>query len=132
MSTRAPRGLTLLTLALAAAGPPAQALAGDPVLPFADVRPGMVGEARTVVQGTEIVTFTVRVFDRQQVGDGPGGALILGRAEGPVIDASGGVAQGMSGSPVYVTGEDGVARVIGAVAYGAGDEAGVIVGITPI
>ena len=34
----------------------------------------------------------------------------------------------MSGSPVYVTGADGVARVMGAVAYGSGDQANVIVG----
>jgi len=38
----------------------------------------------------------------------------------------------MSGSPVYVTGADGVPRVIGAVAYGTGDQAGVVIGITPI
>lgn len=133
MNPRGARALLLATLAAAAAAAPsAAAQSGDPILPFSEVRPGMVGEARTVVRGTEIVTFTVRVLDRQQTGEGPGAALILGRAEGPVVDAAGGVAQGMSGSPVYVTGGDGVARVIGAVAYGAGDEAGAVVGITPI
>ncbi len=92
----------------------------------------MVGQARTVVRGTDIVTFPVTVLDVQHSSDAPGGALILVRAEGPLIDATGGVAEGMSGSPVYVTGADGVARVMGAVAYGSGDQANVIVGVTPI
>jgi hypothetical protein len=110
----------------------AHATAADPVMPLSDVRAGMTGEARTVVQGTEIVTFPVSVLDIQRAADSPGGALILARAEGPLMDRTGGVAQGMSGSPVYVTGADGVPRVIGAIAYGTGDQAGVIVGITPI
>ena len=58
------------------------------------------------------------MIDVQRVSDGPGGALILVRAEGPLIEQTGGVAEGMSGSPVYVTGADGVPRVIGAVAFG--------------
>jgi len=115
--------------ALATAGP---ASAADPILPLSQVQPGMVGEARTVVRGTDIVTFPVTVLDVQFTSDAPGGALILARAEGPLIEQTGGVAEGMSGSPVYVTGSDGVARVIGAVAYGAGDQANVIVGVTPI
>ena len=92
----------------------------------------MVGEARTVVRGTDIVTFPVRILDVQRAADGPGGALILARAEGPLMDETGGVAEGMSGSPVYVTGADGVPRVIGAIAFGAGDQANVVVGLTPI
>ncbi len=114
-----------------AAAAPASA-AGDPILPLSEVTPGMVGEARTVVQGTEIVTFPVRVLDVQRSYDGPGGALVLVRAEGPLMEQTGGVAEGMSGSPVYVTGADGVPRVIGAIAYGTGDQANVIAGITPI
>lgn len=115
---------------LAVAATPA--LAGDPVMPLTEVRPGMSGEARTVVRGTDITTFPVSVLDVQHTADAPGGALILARAEGPLMEQTGGVAEGMSGSPVYVTGADGVPRVIGAVAYGAGDQAGVIIGITPI
>jgi len=111
------------------AGP---AVAADPIMPLAEVHAGMTGEARTVVQGTAISTFPVSVLDVQHPSDGPGGALILARAEGPLIEQTGGVAEGMSGSPVYVTGADGVPRVIGAVAYGTGDQAGVIIGITPI
>lgn len=121
--------LTALGLSLTAAGTGA---AADPILPLSDVRAGMVGEARTVVRGTDIVTFPVTVIDVQRAADGPGGTLILVRAGGPLIDATGGVAEGMSGSPVYVTGADGVARVMGAVAFGTGDQANVVVGVTPI
>jgi hypothetical protein len=112
-----------------AAGP---ASAADPIMPLSEVVPGMTGEARTVVRGTEITTFPVRVLDVQRAVDGPGGTLILVRAEGPLMEQTGGVAEGMSGSPVYVTGADGVPRVIGAVAFGTGDQENVIVGVTPI
>ena len=53
---------------------------------------------------------------------------ILARASGPVVDETGGVIHGMSGSPVYVDG-----RVIGAVARGiAADTDPHIFYITPI
>lgn len=113
-------------------GTAATAAAAEPILPLSDVTAGMVGEARTVVRGTDIVTFPVTVIDVQRSAEGPGGSLILVRASGPLIDETGGVAEGMSGSPVYVTGDDGVPRVMGAVAYGSGDQANVIVGVTPI
>lgn len=126
---RAVAGLAAVA-ALVAAAP--AAAAGDPILPLSEVTAGMTGQARTVVRGTEIVTFPVTVIDVQRSADGPGGSLILVRAEGPLIESTGGVAEGMSGSPVYVTGADGVARVMGAVAFGTGDQANVIVGVTPI
>ena len=129
----APRALAAgLAVAAGLAWAAAPASAADPILPLAEVTPGMVGEARTVVRGTQIVTFPVSVIDVQRTTDGPGGSLILVRAEGPLMETTGGVAEGMSGSPVYVTGPDGVARVIGAIAYGSGDQANVIVGVTPI
>ena len=130
----APRraGLAVAVAALAAALGAGHAAAADPIMPLAQVAPGMVGEARTVVRGTDIVTFPVRILDVQIAGDGPAGALILARAEGPLMDETGGVAEGMSGSPVYVTGADGVPRVVGAIAFGAGDQANVVVGLTPI
>jgi len=56
-------------IALGLAGP---AAAADPILPLSDVRAGMVGEARTVVRGTDIVTFPVTVIDVQRSTDGPG------------------------------------------------------------
>jgi len=121
--------LIIGTAGVLAAGP---AAAADPILPLSQVRPGMVGVARTVVQGTTIVTFPVTVIDVQRRSSGPGGAMILIRADGPLMERTGGIAQGMSGSPVYVAGEDGVQRVVGALAFGAGDEANRIGGVTPI
>ncbi|HTI34431.1 MAG TPA: hypothetical protein VL422_12185 [Miltoncostaea sp.] len=129
---RAAIAAAVATLAAAGLATAGTAAAADPILPLSSVTPGMVGEARTVVRGTDIVTFPVTVLDVQRISDAPGGALILARAEGPLIESTGGVAEGMSGSPVYVTGADGVPRVIGAVAYGTGDQANVIIGITPI
>lgn len=104
----------------------------DPIMPLSEVRAGMTGTAYTVVQGTTITSFPVTVTDVQPAPDGPGGALILIRAEGPLIAQTGGIAQGMSGSPVYITGGDGIPRVIGAVSYGQGDEANVLGAVTPI
>ncbi len=127
-SVRLSACVTAAALWPAAAG----AAAADPILPLSDVRPGMVGEARTVVRGTEISTFPVTIIDVLRIADGPGGTLVLVRAEGPLMDETGGVADGMSGSPVYVTGADGTARVVGAIAYGSGDERNVVVGVTPI
>lgn len=134
MRSHARGGRRALAVAIAAAGAwaPSAALAADPVMPLADVRVGMTGTAYTVVSGTDIVTFPVTVLDVVRAGDGPGSSLIVIRAEGPLMDQTGGIAQGMSGSPVYVTGADGVPRVIGAIAYGQGDEKNVIGGITPI
>jgi hypothetical protein len=129
-ATRA--GLVAAAAAAALALGAGPAAAADPIMPLSQVAPGMVGEARTVVRGTDIVTFPVRILDVQIASDGPGGAAILARAEGPLMDETGGVAEGMSGSPVYVTGADGVARVVGAIAFGTGDQANVIVGLTPI
>ncbi len=113
----------------AGAGP---AAAADPIMPLSEVTPGMLGEARTVVRGTEIVTFPVRILDVQRAADGPGGTFILARGEGPLMAQTGGIAEGMSGSPVYVTGADGVPRVVGAIAFGQGDQENVVIGLTPI
>lgn len=115
--------------ALAAVAP--TGAGADPILPLSEVRPGMTGEARTVITGTNIERFPVRVLGVQRAAATPGGTLILVRAEGPLITPIG-VAEGMSGSPVYVTGADGVQRVIGAIAFGTGDEGGLVVGVTPI
>lgn len=76
-----------------------------------ELRPGMTGIGKTVVSGTKIEDFDVEIIDIMRQ---PGNTdLILVRTSGDVIDRTGGIAQGMSGSPVFVDG-----RLIGAVAYG--------------
>ncbi|MFN8108936.1 MAG: hypothetical protein U0Y82_03705 [Thermoleophilia bacterium] len=128
-----PRRRTVLGLALAAAlCTAAPAVGADPILPLSGVQAGMTGTAYTVVHGTDITTFPVTILDVVGPGVLADDSLILARAQGPLMTETGGVAEGMSGSPVYVTGADGVARVIGAIAYGTADEASTLIGITPI
>ena len=88
-----------------------QALARTPLMPVENIRAGMRGYAKTVIYGDTIETFPVEVLG--VTGSEVGGYQILIRAGGDVIARSGGVAQGMSGSPVYIDG-----RLAGAIAYG--------------
>lgn len=69
-----------------------------------EIRPGMVGYGLTVVRGTEIARFEVEVVD---VLDEPGERhdFIVVRVYGEAISRAGGIAQGMSGSPVYLDGK---------------------------
>jgi hypothetical protein len=102
--------LGVLLLAALAAGP--LAAAPPEWMPLAEVRPGMRGEARTVVRGTTVESFNVEVLSIVPR-SGPAGDLILIRASGPLIDRTGGIAAGMSGSPVYIGG-----RLVGAIGFG--------------
>ncbi|MBO5245211.1 MAG: hypothetical protein J6B02_03840 [Selenomonadales bacterium] len=76
-----------------------------------EVEIGMTGYAKTVVQGAEIEQFNVEVIGF--TGGGAGRELVLVQVSGDVIERTGGVVQGMSGSPVYLNG-----RLLGAIAYG--------------
>ncbi|MER2139410.1 MAG: SpoIVB peptidase S55 domain-containing protein, partial [Succiniclasticum sp.] len=69
------------------------------------------GYAKTVISGDTIETFPVEVLG--VTGSDSMGYQILIRAGGDVMERSGGIAQGMSGSPVYIDG-----RLAGAIAYG--------------
>ncbi len=88
------------------------AIAQASFMPVEEIKPGMNGVGRTVVEGTKIEEFNVEVLGIMK-NKGPVGDLILVRTSGSVIERTGGIAQGMSGSPVYIDG-----RLIGAVAYG--------------
>ena len=81
-------------------------------MPVSDIKPGMVGIAKTVVSGTKLEEFNVEVLGIMK-NKGATGDLILIRTSGDVIDRTGGIAQGMSGSPVYIND-----KLVGAVAYG--------------
>jgi len=86
---------------------------GADIIPLSEIRLGMTGYGLTVVAGTEISRFEVEVVD---VLDEPGDRndFIIIRAFGPAISRSGGVAQGMSGSPIYLDG-----RLAGALSRAA-------------
>ena len=93
-----------LQLAVAAA-------ANIPLMPIRDLRPGMQGIGKTVIQGDTIEEFNVEILGVQ--GSEATGYSVFVRLYGDLIEKTGGVAQGMSGSPVYVDG-----RLVGAVAFG--------------
>jgi hypothetical protein len=82
-----------------------------------ELRPGMTGYGRTVMSGTEIKTFDFEVISVMKNSWAPKQSVILVRCSGLNLDHTS-IIGGMSGSPCYVTGEDGKERMIGAVAYG--------------
>lgn len=88
------------------------AFASPEIMTVDQISPGMRGVAKTVVSGTKIEEFGVEVLGVMK-DKGPSGDLILVRTSGDVIDRTGGIAQGMSGSPVYIDG-----KLVGAIAYG--------------
>lgn len=81
-------------------------------MPVDEIKPGMQGIGKTVVSGTKLEEFGVEVLGIMK-NKGATGDLILVRTYGDVIDRTGGIAQGMSGSPVYINN-----KLVGAVAYG--------------
>ena len=94
-------------------------------MPLADVRPGMVGQAMTVFQGSKPEPFKIRVVSVMR-NFLPKQDVILIRAEDPRVEHSGIVA-GMSGSPVYIDG-----KLVGAVAYAWSFAKEPLGGVTPI
>ncbi|HYM81292.1 MAG TPA: SpoIVB peptidase S55 domain-containing protein, partial [Candidatus Limnocylindria bacterium] len=99
--------------------------AGVPTLSPDQLHPGQKAVVRTVFQGTKVEEFEAEIV----------GVLKGGRAEGDLILAratsenavKSGVAQGMSGSPVYVDG-----KLIGALSTGWSFTREPLFGITPI
>jgi len=83
-----------------------------PVMPVEDIKAGMEGVAYTVIKGQKVVAFPVKVLSVLPSADLPH-KLILIQAYGPVIEKTGGIAAGMSGSPVFING-----KLVGAIGYG--------------
>lgn len=96
-----------------------------PTLAPGELHAGQKALVRTVFAGDSVETFEAVI-----VGVMPGGRaegdLILARATSPRVEATG-VAQGMSGSPVYVDG-----KLIGALSSGWAFSKEPVFGITPI
>lgn len=83
----------------------------DPTMPVSQVKAGMKAEVRTVFSGTQISSFGVTVLGVVPRKTNPKN-LILIRVDDSKVRDNGGVAAGMSGSPVYIG-----KRLIGAFAY---------------
>jgi hypothetical protein len=96
------------------------------VVPVADLEPGMTATGWTVVEGTDPVSFDVEIVGVIPDGIALGLDFILIHTSGPVIDETGGIAAGFSGSPVYIGDE-----LVGAVAYGFFGADQTFGGVTP-
>lgn len=95
------------------------------VYPEADVKAGLVGTGKTVLQGTKPTSFGVKVIGVLNDGVAPGIDMYIVKLSGPVVAKAGGVFAGISGSPVYVGG-----KLLGSVSYGlTGDFT--VGGVTP-
>ena len=88
--------------------------------------PSLVAKEGRDFHGTDIESFPVEILGVMK-NSGPSGDLILAKFSGPLIDQTGGIAQGMSGSPVYING-----KLLGAIAYGWSFTNSKIGMITPI
>jgi hypothetical protein len=80
------------------------------VLRLKDVKVGMKGVGKTVIHGRKIETFEVEILgilSNNKVNENLliNGKSILVKVSGDVIRRAGGIAAGMSGSPVYVDGK---------------------------
>lgn len=82
-----------------------------PIMDVDDIKSGQTGYAKTVFEGTKIEEFQIEVMNKME-GQNIDSNLILIKAFGEKIDQVGGIASGMSGSPVYV--DD---KLIGAISY---------------
>ena len=82
-----------------------------PIMPLSQLKPGMTGDAYTVISGTKISSFKVEIVGVMPQKSSPKN-LILFKIMDKDVNANGGVAAGMSGSPIYVEG-----RLIGAIGY---------------
>ena len=102
----------LLTAALAAGAPAAPFRPTEPVMPLSQIRAGMKGYGKTVFSGTTVKQFPIEVLGVVSKKDRPS-KLILIRASGPDIDKAGGLATGMSGTPIYIDG-----KLAGAFSFG--------------
>ncbi|MBR6711498.1 MAG: SpoIVB peptidase S55 domain protein [Selenomonadaceae bacterium] len=75
------------------------------ILPFDQLKSGMNGKAYTVVDGSgKIESFDVKIIGLTDEGKGSK-RIIIAQTSGEVIKRTGGILQGMSGSPVYIDGK---------------------------
>ena len=103
------------------------ALAMEEIMPYGEIWGGEEATCYTVVDGSgEIQPFQVDLIGKMDGGKG-GSRSIMAKASGALIEQTGGVLQGMSGSPVYVDG-----RLVGALASGIKEMAPYTFFITPI
>ncbi len=107
--------LAAVFAAPALAAPPGSTVSLSELQTLLDAGP-VTGHFDTVLLGDTVESIPVNVL--AIVPDMiPDGALILFEATGPAIDRIGGLAEGMSGSPLYVD-DGGTLKLAGAVSQG--------------
>lgn len=111
---------------LAGSWSPAIAVQGalPDIIPVDQIKPGMTGYGLTVFAGSRIDTFSVRVLGVQDNARVQGSMVVV-EVGGHGLEQSS-IAQGMSGSPVYLDG-----RFAGALAFGWEGALAPIGGVTP-
>ena len=128
-----PATLTMVLLSLLLIGGEACFGASEPLIARSDMmtveelRPGMKGVGKSVFKGTNVESFGVTVIGVLRKVDFDGDIILVRIDSGPPITQGFGVAQGMSGSPIYVNG-----KLIGALAYAWSFAKTPIAGVTPI
>ena len=122
--------LFLLACSFGAAQTASKAVSPTPDFPLSALEPGQRGYALTATSPDGIARFDVEVL-ALQYDAGTGFPLVLVRTSGPVIDASGGIASGMSGSPVYLP-HEGQNALLGAVSFAFPESTGGLGLVTPI
>ncbi len=106
---------------------PHTALAMPEIFPLDQVKSGMHGKAYTVVDGSgKIEQFDVKIIGLTDDGKGSK-RMIMAETSGEVVRRTGGILQGMSGSPVYIDG-----KLVGALAATLKEMNPYTVFITPI
>ena len=90
------------------------------------VEPGMKGKGYSVFSGVKIENFDVQVLAVVE-GDVSRDKLILVKLSGDLLEECGGLAAGMSGSPVYIKG-----RLVGAISYGFENADSFLALVTPV
>lgn len=90
-----------------------------------EIEPGMRGYGLTVFSGSRIDTFAVEVVGVQEKARTAGGMILI-EVSGHDLARSR-VAQGMSGSPIYLDG-----RLAGALAFGWAASLRALAGVTPV
>lgn len=95
-----------------AAEKPQKFVPTEPIMPLLQVKPGMTGYAKTVFSGTKITPFEVSVIGVLPRKTSPKNLIVI-EVKDEYVRSHGGIAAGMSGSPVYIDG-----KLIGAIGYG--------------
>ena len=118
--------------AAAPAAPPEPTLTVAQLQDLLDAAPGgtVEGYIKTVLKGSDIVKIPVTVRSTVPYSI-PEGSLILFQAKGPAIEEIGGMAYGMSGSPLYVVGQGGD-KLVGAFSYSGSFTRGFLGLATPV